>query len=53
MGPKSQCNKMWHPTRRWSTAFYLAMIIVVFGVAVGKQNIGIILVMLFIEAMAG
>ena len=44
---------MWHPTRRWSTGFYLAMIIIVFGVAVGKQNIGLIIVLLIIEIVAG
>ena len=34
LGPKSQCIKMWHPTRRFSTAFYLIMLIVVLAVAV-------------------
>jgi len=44
---------MWHPTRRWSTAFYLSMIIIVFAVAVSKQNIGIVFAMLFVEIIAG
>jgi hypothetical protein len=35
LGPKTQCNKMWHPTRRYTTAFYLIMLIVVLGVACG------------------
>lgn len=34
LGPKAQCVKMWHPTRRYSTAFYLTMLIVVLAVAV-------------------
>lgn len=34
LGPKSQCMKMWDPTRRYSTAFYLAMLIIVLAVAV-------------------
>ncbi len=36
MGPKRQCRVMWKPTRFWTTAFYLTMIIVVFSVAVAK-----------------
>ena len=34
LGPKAQCVKMWDPTRRFSTAFYLVMLIIVFAVAV-------------------
>lgn len=34
LGPKQQCVKMWDETRRFSTAFYLIMLIVVFAVAV-------------------
>ena len=52
-GPKQQCIKMWDPTRRYSTAFYLAMLIVVFAVAVAKQNIFLILFLLFIQYCAG
>lgn len=33
-GPKTQCNKMWHSKRRYTTAFYLVMLIIVFAVAV-------------------
>lgn len=52
-GPKQQCIKMWDPTRRFSTAFYLAMLVVVFAVAVTKQNIFLILFLLFIQYCAG
>jgi hypothetical protein len=53
LGPKAQCKKMWDPTRRFSTAFYLSMIIVVFAVAITKQNIFLILFLLFVQILAG
>ena len=52
IGPKSQCNKMWDPTRRVTTTFYLTMILVVFIVAVCKQNVFLVLALLFIEILA-
>lgn len=52
LGPKSQCTKMWAPTRRYTTAFYLLMLIVVFIVAVLKQNVILVLFLLFIEVLA-
>lgn len=52
LGPKQQCIKMWAPTRRYSTAFYLIMLIVVLVVALTKQNIFLILFLLVIEIMA-
>lgn len=52
-GPKAQCKKMWLPTRRYSTAFYLIMIIVVFIVAVMKQNVFLVLFLLAVEIVAG
>lgn len=55
VGPKTQCVKMWHPTRRYSAAFYLIMLIVVFAVAVSvkqPQYIWLILALLFIEVLA-
>jgi len=52
LGPKSQCTKMWAPTRRYTTAFYLIMLIVVFVVAVLKQNVILVLFLLFIEVLA-
>lgn len=51
--PKAQCKKMWLPTRRFSTAFYLSMIIIVFAVALSKQNIFLILFLLFVQILAG
>jgi hypothetical protein len=39
LGPKAQCVKMWHPTRRYSTAFYLIMLIVVLAVAVAVRTL--------------
>eukprot|EP01031_Cornospumella_fuschlensis_P045737 gene45737-55981_t len=53
LGPRKQCIKMWLPTRRWSTAFYLLMIIVVFVVAILKQNVFLVLFLLVIEILAG
>jgi uncharacterized integral membrane protein len=38
LGPKSQCMKMWDPTRRYSTAFYLVMLIIVLAVAVSVST---------------
>jgi hypothetical protein len=52
IGPKSQCIKMWAVTRRFTTAFYLIMLIVVFIVAVMKQNIFLVLFLLFVEVLA-
>lgn len=52
LGPKSQCRKMWAPTRRYTTAFYLTMLIVVLIVAVLKQNVFLVLFLLFIEVLA-
>jgi len=37
LGPRRQCAKMWHPTRRYSTAFFLVMLIIVFAVAVAVR----------------
>ena len=53
MGPKKQCTNMWHESRRYTTAVYLILIIIVFALAVSKQNIGLILVFLFLEILAG
>lgn len=52
IGPKAQCIKMWAVTRRFTTAFYLIMLIIVFSVAVTKQNIFLVLFLLFIEILA-
>ncbi len=52
IGPKKQCVKMWDVTRRWSTGFYLLMLIVVLVVALLKQNIFLVLFLLFIQIMA-
>lgn len=52
LGPRSQCRQMFHPTRRYTTAFYLSMLLIVFCLAVTKQNLGLVLVMLFIEILA-
>lgn len=53
LGPKQQCVKMWLPTRRWSTAFYLLMIIIVFVVALLGQSVFLVLFLLLIEIIAG
>jgi hypothetical protein len=52
-GPKAQCRKMWLPTRRWSTAFYLFMMIIVLVVALLKQSVWLVLFLLGIEIIAG
>jgi hypothetical protein len=51
-GPRVQCKKMWDPTRRYTTAFYLSTLIVVFACAVTKQNILLILALLFVSYCA-
>ena len=51
-GPKKQCIKMWDKTRRFSTLFYLSMLIIVFAVAITKQHMAVILSMLFVEILA-
>eukprot|EP01041_Mallomonas_annulata_P000650 gene650-1259_t len=38
LGPKTQCIRMWDPTRRISTAFYLIMLIIVFAVALAVSS---------------
>lgn len=43
---------MWAVTRRYSTAFYLAMLIIVFCVAITGQNIFLIFFLLAIEIAA-
>lgn len=54
LGPRSQCTKMWHPTRRYTTAFYLTMLIVVFSVAVACPKLFLlVLFLLFIQMCAG
>eukprot|EP01036_Dinobryon_divergens_P040414 gene40414-53426_t len=52
LGPKTQCIRMWDPTRRISTAFYLIMLIIVFAVALAKQHVLLVLFLLFIEVLA-
>jgi hypothetical protein len=44
---------MWLPTRRFSTAFYLFMIIIVFVVALLKQSVFLVLFLLVVEIIAG
>lgn len=43
---------MWDPTRRFTTAFYLLMMIVVLVVALLKQNVFLVLFLLFVEVLA-
>lgn len=38
LGPRSQCRQMFHPTRRYTTSFYLIMMIIVFAVAVAVST---------------
>jgi hypothetical protein len=53
LGPQKQCVKMWQPTRRWSTSLYLIMIIVVFIVAIMRQNVFLVLFLLLVEIIVG
>ena len=50
--PKTQCNKMWDPTRRFSAAFYLSMLVVVFSLAVTGQQVGLVIAMLVVQVLA-
>ncbi len=43
LGPAAQWGKMWAETRRFSTAFYLAMLIIVFAVAIAVSYNQIVL----------
>ena len=52
LGPRTQCRKMWDPTRRFSAAFYLSMLVIVFALAVSGQNIGLVICMLIVEVCA-
>ena len=56
IGPKKQCINMWKPTRRYTTAFYLIMLIVVFVVAIAEYKLDgkiyLILFLLFIQICA-
>ena len=52
LGPKKQCTKMWDPTRRYATAFYLIMLILVLSLALAKVNIWIVLFCLVVEICA-
>jgi hypothetical protein len=53
VGPKNQVNKMMDNDRKFSTLFFLAMLIVVFVVAMTKQNIWVVVICLFIQILAG
>ena len=57
LGPKNQCVKMWEIRRRYTTAFYLFMLIVVLVAAVAKYDLDgkiyLILFLLFIQICAG
>ena len=54
ISPKKQCVNMWKPTRRFTTAFYLSMLIIVLVVAVIQphKSIYLILFLLFVEVLA-
>lgn len=54
ISPKKQCINMWKPTRRFTTAFYLSMLVVVLVVTLIKphQSIYLILFLLLIEVLA-
>jgi hypothetical protein len=56
LGPKKQCITMFKETRRYTTIFYLSMLIIVFSVAVAKYEldgkIWLILFLLIIQMCA-
>ena len=49
---QTQCRKMWHPTRRYTAAFYLSMLIVVLSCGASKQNAGLVIILLIIAGCA-
>ena len=53
VGPKKQCNKMMDDDRKWSTLFFLSMLIVVFVVAMTHQSMAIVVICLIIQILAG
>ena len=49
VGPKYMCKKMWKRSRRCAIAFYLAMLITVFVLAIAKAPVGVILLMMLTQ----
>ena len=51
-GPAAQCKSMWDESHRWVSGFYFSMIIVVFVVALTKQNIWLLIFCFVVEVLA-
>ena len=49
LGPRSQCKKMFDKTRRFSTIFWLLTLIVTFAVAVAGVNVGVVVMLIFVQ----
>ncbi|GMI26817.1 hypothetical protein TeGR_g14741, partial [Tetraparma gracilis] len=52
LGPRRQCKKMFHPTRRVACIIYLVLLIAVFGCAVGGVPFGVVIVLFICQFCA-
>ncbi|GMH56170.1 hypothetical protein TrLO_g7702 [Triparma laevis f. longispina] len=52
LGPRRQCKKMFHPTRRVACIIYLVLLIAVFACALSGVPFGIVLVLFLIQLCA-
>ena len=52
LGPRRQCKKMFHPTRRTACVIYLVLLIAVFACALAKVPFGIVMVLFLCQMFA-
>ena len=52
IGPRRQCHKMFHPTRRVACIIYLVLLITVFALAMAKAPVGVIIPLMIVQLCA-
>ncbi len=52
LGPRRQCKKMFHPTRRITCVIYLVLLIAVFAVAMSKAPFGVVILLFILQFAA-
>ena len=52
LGPRRQCKKMFHPTRRVACAVYLVLLVAVFVCALAKVPFGIVMLLFIVQCLA-
>jgi len=52
LGPRRQCKKMFHKTRRVACIIYLVLLIAVFACAMSEVPFGVVIVLFFMQMMA-